>query len=102
MKAVIEPLSGKYDGTHITITFLDGFSPEFMTFKCEGHREPSSRQLTKWGIQKEQWDNNETVTFSFGKMKAQDILYKSEFYETKQAFIRAVAVAKAINNAQSN
>lgn len=99
MKAVIEPLVGEYDGTHITVTFNDGFSSEFMTFKCEGNREPSSRQLNIWGISKKQWNNNETVNFSFGKMKAQELLRMNKFYETKQAFIRALAVAKAINNA---
>jgi len=100
MKATIEPLEGKYDGTHLVITFNDGFSDEFMTFKCEGHGEPSSRQLKKWGITKKQWDNNEVVEFVFaGKMRAKELLKISKFYETKQALIRAFAVANAINNA---
>lgn len=97
MKAVLEPLSGKYDGTQITVTYKDGFSDEFFTVKCEGHGRPSSRQLRFWRITKQQWDNNEVVNTSKGKMKARDIR-TSNFYETHQGFIRAVATVKALNN----
>lgn len=97
MKAVLEPLAGKYEGTQITVTYNDGFSDEFFTVKCEGHGKPSSRQLSFWKITQEQWDNNEIVNTSKGKMRARDIR-TSNFYETREGFLRAVATAKALNN----
>lgn len=59
MKAQIKPLSGKYYGTIIIIDFQDGGHTEEIKLWDAGDWEPSCRELEKYNMTLEQWNEED-------------------------------------------
>ena len=96
MESRIEPLKGKYYGTHITV--LDGPAKGHSIQLWFTSGEPSKREIESWGYTQEDWDKNIIINDGWGgnqPIKSCDFICDSH-YECKETYRAAEAIVEAL------
>lgn len=99
MKAILEPLKGKYYGTKITVLDDNGTKAHIEIWD-DGDYTPSKRELETNGYTEKQWEENEMVETGWEDVRLPirdlDIVSDSHF-ESKQSYELALKIMDKLN-----
>lgn len=97
MKAELKPLETKYYGTMLEITEGPLKDLCFKLWKCTG--TPSDRELEKYKITREQWDNNLKVECDWlGEIAVRDLdITCDSHYESQEVYQLAKRLVEFLN-----